>query len=135
MAKYPYIQLPESEAIYRPYVQIWLSNRDNKNQTPRIRGLIDSGADVCLASKDIALWLGIQFDQKEETIPIGTANGTSSDAVKKTIILMTEAGQYECPFFFIDDLPPDEPPLLGQLGFFDHFKVCFDWENKTFEIF
>lgn len=135
MAKHPYILLPGSKVTYRPYVQMGLSNPHNQKQTPRIRGLIDSGADVCLASKDIALWLGIQFDEKEETTLIGTANGTTTDAVKKTIILTTEAGQYECPFFFIEGIPPDEPPLLGQRGFFDHFKVCFDWENKTFEIF
>ena len=134
MAKHPYILLPGSEATYRPYIQMGLSNPHNQKQTPRIRGLIDSGANVCLASRDIALWLGIQLDQKEDTIPIGTANGTTSDAVKKTVILMTEAGRYECPFFFIDGISPDEPPLLGQLGFFDHFKVCFDWEHKTSEI-
>jgi hypothetical protein len=87
MAKYPYIQLPESRAIYRPYIQIWLSNPHHQKQTPRIRGLIDSGADVCLASKDIALWLGIQFDEKDERISIGTANGTNSDAIKKMVIL------------------------------------------------
>ena len=70
MAKYPYILLPGSKAIYRPYVQLWLSNPHNQKQSPRIRGLIDSDADVCLASKDIALWLGIQFDEQAETIPL-----------------------------------------------------------------
>lgn len=134
MAKHPYIKLSGHEAIYRPYVKISLINPHNYKQTPQIRGLIDSGADVCLASKDIALWLGIQFKENDEKISIGTANRSQSYAVKKSVILATEEGRYECPFFFIDDVPPDEPPLLGQLGFFDHFHTCFDWRSKTFEI-
>ncbi len=134
MAKHPYIPLPGNKAIYRPYLRIWLCNPHNQKQTPRIRGLIDSGSDICLASKDIALWLGIRFDGNEDTVSIATANGSISSAIKKMITLMTEEGQHESPFFFVDSITPDEPPLLGQLGFFDHFKVCFDLRNKTFEI-
>ena len=134
MAKYPYIPLPGSKSIYRPYLRIKLSNPQNQKQTPRIRGLIDSGSDICLASKDIALWLGIQFDGDENTVSIATGNGSISHAVKKTIIITTAEGQHESPFFFVDGITPDEPPLLGQLGFFDHFKVCFDLRNKSFEV-
>lgn len=128
MAKYSYIPLPGRTAIYRLYLRLWLRSLQNQKQTPHIRGLIDSSSEIYLASKDIVLWLGIQFDGDEERVSIATANGSISSAVKKTIILMTEEGHHECPFFFVDGITPDEPPLLGQLGFFDHFKV------KTFEI-
>ena len=134
MANYSYIPLPGKNGIYRPYVRIWLCNPQSRKQTPRIRGLIDSGSDICLASKDIALWLGIQFDGEEDMVSVATANGSISTAVKKTVIMTTEEGQYECPFFFVDGITPDEPPLLGQLGFFDHFKICFDLENKCFQV-
>lgn len=134
MAKYSYVPLPGNKAIYRPYLRVWLRNPDNQKQTPQIRGLIDSGSDICLASKDIALWLGIQFDGEEDIVSIATANGSISSAVKKAIILKTDEGQHECPFFFVEGITPDEPPLLGQLGFFDHFRVCFELKHKTFEI-
>lgn len=135
MAKHQYILLPGGKTIYRPYLAIWLHNPQNQKQTPRIRGLIDSGSDICLASRDIALWLGIQFNGDEDIAAIATANGSISHAVKKPVIITTEEGQHECPFFFVDGITPDEPPLLGQVGFFDHFKVCFDLKNTVFEIF
>jgi hypothetical protein len=134
MANYSYIPLPGSQDIHRPYVRIWLHHPKSHKRTPQILGLLDSGSDICLASKDIALWLGIHFNGDEESIAIETANGSRSYAVKHPLIITTEERQYECPFFFVDGLSPDEPPLLGQQGFFDHFRVCFDWKNKTFEL-
>jgi hypothetical protein len=85
MARYFYVPLPGSKAIYRPYLRIWLRNPHSQKQTPQIRGLIDSGSDICLASKDIALWLGIQFDGDEDVVSIATANGSILSAVKKTV--------------------------------------------------
>ena len=133
MATYPYIPLL-GKSIYRPYLRIWLSNQANQKRTPRIRGLLDSGSDICLASKEIGLWLGLHFAEAEETVSIQTANGSVSHAVKKIVTLITEESQHECPFFFVEGITPDQPPLLGQQGFFDHFKVCFDLSNKTFEV-
>jgi hypothetical protein len=134
MATYPYIPLP-AKPIHRPYLRIWLSNQNNQKRTPQIRGLLDTGSDICLASKEIGIWLGIHFVGDEETVSIQTANGSISYAVKKTVTLITEESQHKCPFFFVEGITPDQPPLLGQQGFFDHFKVCFDLNNKVFEIF
>ncbi len=134
MAQYHYTTLPGSKSIQRPYLRLRLTNPVTHKQTPPLRGLIDSGADICLGSHELAVWLGLQFDGQEEKITITTANGTTTDAVKKSVLLTTEAGQYHCPFFFAEGIPPDAPPLLGQQGFFDHFRVCFELRTNTFEI-
>src|SRR6185295_15376427 len=96
--------------------------------------IIDSGADICMASQDIAMWLGIEFAGNEEVVIFSTANETISQAIKKVVTLTTQEGEYECPFFFVDGITPDKKPLLGQQGFFDHFKVCFDLKHQAFEI-
>jgi len=39
---------------------------------------------------------------------------------------------YTYPIFFTESLA--YPIILGQLGFFDHFKISFDLRNKEIEI-
>ena len=134
MAKRQYLKIPKTN-IYRPYIGIWLSNPRTEKKTPLIRGLIDSGADICTAPKELALWLGITFDEQDDLAHIVTADGSISNAVKKVVIISLEKDRYECPFLFVEGIPPDQPILLGQEGFFDHFKICFDRQQKAFEIF
>ncbi len=134
MAQYPYRLVPPvSKNVYRPILKVQLGHPETKKFTPEIKALVDSGADICMASMDIALWLGIEFDGSENSFSIETANSSISQAIKKTITLSTPETHYRCPFFFVD-IPPNKPILLGQQGFFDHFKVCFDFENKAFEL-
>ena len=134
MAKYAYTLIPGTK-LYRPLIDIQLSHPNTGKATPPIQAVLDSGADICMASQDIALWLGIMFEGNEEVVTFATANETTSQAIKKTITFITQEGIYKCPFFFVDGITPDKKPLLGQQGFFDHFKVCFDLKNKAFEIF
>jgi hypothetical protein len=136
MTKYHYDLIPpEAKQVYRPLLPIKLEYPPTKKCTPPIRALIDSGADVCMCTLEVGLWLGITFDGTEDEFSIETANGSLSRAVKKTVTLITDKNQFECPFFFVEGINPLKIPLLGQQGFFDHYKVCFDREHKTFEIF
>ena len=41
---------------------------------------------------------------------------------------------YECKFFFTDTLPRHTPIILGQLGFFDHFRITFDYRENQIEL-
>lgn len=135
MASHPYTLIPGKRPYYRPYLRLRLGNPQTKKLTPPIRGLIDSGADICLAAKELALWLGLKFSGNEETFTVITANGTTCQAVRKTVLLITEEGECRCPFFFAEGIPLDAPPLLGHLGFFDRHRICFDLKKKLFEIF
>lgn len=132
MAKYPYY-IP-SPQVYKPWIPVFLGSRKtHKITTARITALIDSGADVCFCLKDIGIWLGIQFKNKKEAI-FTAANRTSFKALKETISLYIGNVQYECPFYFTDQLPHQTPIILGQVGFFDHFRITFDVKNKEIEI-
>lgn len=95
--------------------------------------MIDSGADVCFCSKNIGLWLGIPFRKKEKEV-FTAANCSKFEAVKESINVIIAGKNYLCPFFFTDVLPEETPIILGQLGFFDHFKVCFDVCSQVIEI-
>lgn len=133
MAKFSYTRIPGSK-LYRPLVDIQFSHPQTGKATPQIQALIDSGADICMAPHDIALWLGLEFDGSEEIITFSTANDSLSQAIKKEVILTTPEGRYHCPVFFMNGMIPDRKPLLGQLGFFDHFKICFDFREQSFQI-
>lgn len=132
MPKYPYF-IP-SDKIYKPWIKVSLGYRKTHKVTPAvIVALVDSGADVCFCSKDIGIWLGIQFSKKLFTT-FTAANRSSFEAAKETAMLYTCGKNYECPFYFTDTLPHETPIILGQLGFFDHFKINFDLQNKEIEI-
>lgn len=98
-----------------------------------VYSLIDSGADVCLCSKMIGLWLGINFD-KAKKVPMVAANRSTFDTVIEEVNLNVCGKKYKCPFYFSDSLPRETPIILGQKGFFDHFKITFDLANKEIEI-
>lgn len=134
MSKYPYTELPRiSGSIYKPLIPIGISYKKTHKIIPEIRALVDSGADVCFCSKDIGIWLGITFKKSsiEEFI---AANNQTFQSVKHMVTLSIAGKQYECPFYFSDTLPRQTPIILGQFGFFDHFKVTFNFENKEMEL-
>ena len=132
MAKYPYI-VP-AERVYKPWIQVRLGYQKTHKITPApIVALIDSGADVCFCEKNIGLWLGAKLS-KGETKTFTTANRGGFEAIKDTLILYVCGKRYECPFYFTNSLPRETPIILGQLGFFDHFKITFDLKNKEIDI-
>lgn len=132
MAKYPYY-IPSAN-VYKPWIRVVLGYKKTHKVTPAaIVALIDSGADVCFCSKNIGIWLGVEL-RKKESVTFTTANRTTFVAVKETITLYTAGKSYQCPFYFSDDLPHETPIILGQLGFFDHFKIVFDLKNKGIEV-
>lgn len=132
MAKYPYY-IP-SPNVYKPWIRISLRYRKTHRITPGgIVALIDSGADVCFCAKIIGSWLGVQFRNKKP-VTFTAANRTRFEAQEEMITLYVGGTSYECPFYFTDALPHETPIILGQLGFFDHFKVAFDLKNREIEI-
>lgn len=132
MAKYPYY-IP-SAGVYKPWIKASLGYRKTHKLIPvSIVALVDSGADVCFCREDIGIWLGIQFKRKDAAT-FTAANRSTFKAIKENITLYIAGRNYECPFYFTSDLPHETPIILGQLGFFDHFKVTFDLRNKEIEI-
>ena len=133
MPKYPYY-IP-SKGVFKPWIKISLGYKKTHKIIPvSIVALIDSGADVCFCSKDIGIWLGVNF-KKKDRFEFKTANSSILVAFKGIVTLYACGTDYECPFYFADFLPKETPIILGQSGFFDHFKITFDLPNKQIEIF
>lgn len=101
--------------------------------TSLIASLVDSGSDVCFCKKDIGIWLGVNFKNKE-SLSFTTANKTTFRAFREIVYINFNKKMYECPVYFSDELPRETPIILGQKGFFDHFKITFDLKNKEIEI-
>lgn len=136
MYKYPYTILPsEFGSVYKPLIPVYLNYKTTHKITPPILALIDSGADVCFCSKNIGIWLGINFARRRISRKFVTANNTTFTAYQEEINLYFGKEKINnCPFFFADSLPKETPLILGQLGFFDHYRISFDIKNKEIEI-
>jgi hypothetical protein len=92
-------------------------------------GLIDSGADATCFPLDYARLLGIKLDKcQKETVR--TAGGPAPEYIWKSepikAVILGRLLELEARF---SDTPM---PLLGQVDFFDRFKVRFDWRAKRF---
>ncbi|MBI5452791.1 hypothetical protein HY945_04990 [Candidatus Gottesmanbacteria bacterium] len=135
MAKYPYLLLPSSKGyVVKPMIKVRLGYKKTHKIIPiPIPALIDSGADVCFCSKDIGMWLGIDF-RKKESKEFRAADNQNFPTYNEKVTLYACHKQYDCYFYFSDTLPKDLPIILGLRGFFDHFHVCFDQRSQTMDI-
>ncbi len=132
MRKYQYY-LPAPK-VYKPWIPVKIGyKKTNKITYAQVTALIDSGADVCFCSRDIADFLGVQKKQKEKKIFI-TANNSPLPTFRETLTLFVGGRNYECSFYISDMLPKETPIILGQLGFFDKHKVTFDLENEEIQM-
>jgi len=130
--KYPYI-IPQPE-VYKPYIPVILNFKKTHKVTSNIMALVDSGADVCFCSENIAFWLGSKDSKSKEHKEFTAANGESFFTYREDINLFVAGKSYICPFYISKKLPQPFPIILGQLGFFDHFSVKFDLPHKEIEI-
>ncbi len=133
MPQYPYY-IPE-DGVYKPWIPVRLNFKKTGKITPiNITALIDSGADTCFCSEDIAFWLGAKDSKSKEHKEFITANGGKFMTYKVDLNLLACGKSYNCPFYVSKDLPRETPIILGQLGFFDRFKIKFDLSNKVIDI-
>lgn len=134
MAKYPYKILPSADGqVYKPLIPVILGFNKTHKITSSIYTLIDSGSDVCFCSMDIGLWLGIDFKNKK-SVYFTAADNKQFETKKEIVSLYLQGKSYPCAFYFSKDLPPTSPVILGQIGFFDRFKVTFNLKNREITI-
>ena len=136
MAKYPYTILPSPDTgkVYKPLIPVHISNlKTHKTTSVAINALVDSGADVCFCALNIGIWLGINFKNKKPS-KFTAANNQTFNTYKESIKLHVCGKSYNCTFYFSDELIKMAPIILGQLGFFDHFKISFDLKNQEMDI-
>ena len=135
MIETPYIALPSKAGpVYKPLIRVRLNYTKTHKITLPVTALIDSGADVCFCSDFIAAWLGIKLEKIKEVEEFTAANGGTFKT--KPVVLKMIVGDigYNCKFYFTDVLPRHTPIILGQIGFFDRFKITFDAKKEIIRV-
>ncbi len=127
---FKYSRVPDSQGLLSlvPQVPITLVGKE----VIIAMAILDSGADTCVISKNIADKLGLYpITSKESSRGIGGR----VDSVESRMIIIIQQGQeryrFNIPVTII--LKSGEfPVLLGQDGFFDKFIITFDRREENF---
>lgn len=95
-------------------------------------GLIDSGADHCIFSLEIAKELGLKISTKDRAEFIGIGKNVIKGYLGEIDIKISNlVYTTEVIFAEISDFGHG---ILGQQGFFDHFDVTLSYQKQTIEI-
>ena len=120
--KIPYIIPPGFHGRPRPFVEISLKYRNRKRS---FLALADTGADYCTLPREVGETLGIDVLSGKLSKMTGIGNMEYVTFMHTVTLLIGEV-EYKSAVTFSKnkDIPPF--PILGHIGFFDHFKVLFN---------
>lgn len=124
---------PDGSVIWRPTLRVLLREADGLEPH---HFLVDSGADLSLASRDLCDSLSITWEDGERRILHGISRKEECQVesrVHDVDLVVAELGiQITIPMCFADG---HAPLLLGREGFFEYFRVTFDGQAllTTFE--
>lgn len=93
--------------------------------------LIDSGADWCIFDAGLLSILKLPVTREINFQGIGREKLTGFQSKVSLVIADKEL---KIDVIFSPDLGPFSYGVLGQKGFFDNFKVCFDKSKSQIEI-
>jgi len=121
---------PRRASVSRPVVPIALING---SLHVRNLALIDSGADYCIFHAEIGEQIGLQIESGKCLSFFGTG-GQEQSAFFHDIKLEVGGHEISCFAGFSRDLLSLPYGILGQIGFFDKFKITFDYEKEKIEL-
>lgn len=115
--------------IKRPIIRILL-----KSKTSFIiyQALIDSGADHCLFSIDVAKLLDIKLSDKNKVDFVGVGKDKLV-GYKEKVTLVAGGVSYSANVIFAD-ISDFGHGILGHKGFFDHFDVNLKYRDQIIEV-
>ncbi len=127
--KFPY---SKAGIWYRPIIPITI--RFLKREITYL-ALLDSGADFNIFHGDIAKILGIDLAEQKNSMSFG---GIKEGASGKGYFMPIELG-INNKFFtttavFSNDISDNGYGILGEQGFFNNFKILFNYSAKNIEI-
>ncbi len=132
IVKFPYVREiirdPVSREIgeaYRPVIPIKLIHQ---NKSCKFLGLIDSGADECTFPGAIAEFLGHNLSRGKAKVFTGI--GGSVVAYLHQTDLEIGGTSFRTNVYYASEWDKMGFGLLGQGGFFSHFKVLLDYHKK-----
>jgi hypothetical protein len=116
-------------SVHRPILNAVLQSGENYSEV--INCLVDSGADWCMFGLDKLDALGI--DKSNLNIDFSLSFAAGHPIYFTTIQLhVYDVGSWEVDAGFCEVFNHQPVAILGQIGFFDRFKVMFDHRNRIF---
>lgn len=123
------VHSPDLRWRIRPVVKVHLSH--GERQLP-VFAMIDSGAEITLFHISIAKELGIDSFKRQALV--AGVSGEPMPVFFQNVKLRLEGTTkpLDVEVAFVDS--PGVSALLGQAGFFEHFRICFDRSKEEVEI-
>jgi hypothetical protein len=114
-----------------PLVEITLYYAGHEIIVP---ALVDSGSDVSILSYEVGVALGLVWE--EQTVPVSLGGILANVPAYAVLVRGEIAGLPEkalvCAWAQITS--SKSRVILGQMNFFQHYKVTFEGYNNTFDI-
>lgn len=120
------------DQFYYPVLNLKIVNPKNKTVSPPYKVLVDSGASASIFHSSIAESIGIEVLKGEKQTFSGVTEGKGTFYLHDVIILIGGHSE-ETRLGFSYDLK-SWFGLLGQKGFFEKNRICFDLPKGDFEI-
>ncbi len=121
---------PELREVIRPVIPVTVKY---ENVSIEYEALIDSGADGCVFSQDIADLMGINLKRAKKVIFQG-ATGTQKFALEYPLEISIAGKSITINVLFSSNMRHAKYGILGQQGFFENFDVKFSYFKKEITI-
>lgn len=119
------------KTIWRPIIEaIFIKNKIYISH----HILLDSGADVNLFRSEVAEALGIKINSGKKKKAKGIGDTPIKGYEHSFNIRIPGLRAVKTKAIFTNDLPDYAVSIAGNLGFFDKFKVSFDYKRKEIEV-
>jgi hypothetical protein len=125
---FPYKQLGDGYA--RPIIPIDIRFG---GEVMTFEVLIDSGADLNVLPADVGAALGIPIEEGKK-VSVGGIGGSGIPLFIHPVSITVGGWSYHVEMGFMPDMPSASHGVVGQSGFFDLFKVIFDFGNERIEL-
>lgn len=109
--------------VWRPALRVVLFYK-HQPTTP-IEALVDTGADHTFFHGGIGDALGIPVKSGFKYDFGGISSGMKGEGYFHKVRIQAAGSSYDTTVVFSYDI--SMAAILGQVGFFDHFRACFDW--------
>ncbi len=117
--------------FYRPVIPVQL-RLDKK--TLRYEALLDSGADICIFHAELGELLGLDFNRLKSASFKGLSSKSESLGFQAIIDVGISNNFHSAPLIFSYNISPYGYGILGQKGFFEFYRIKFDYCKKEVEL-
>jgi hypothetical protein len=127
---------PRRRAMYRPIIPIHMYSPDLKYRIQHY-ALLDTGADYNLFHADFLNVLNGDYLEEGKREDVFGIEGNGVATYFHDVVIEIGSWRYKTPTGFTNSgmvTAPEMSGILGEVGFFNHFKVTFDYEKRQIDI-